>query len=104
MYLKINTPDWILYEWKVKEVNVPTDAWYVWILPGHVPMVSVLKPWILKFKAEDNVEDILFEDEWYHVVVSKWMLFVDWENVIVLTSKWVVSPKESEEVLQKMNR
>ena len=104
MYLKISSPDWVIFEWEVKEVYVPTEDWYVGILPWHVPLVSVVKPWILKFKPEKQLsdEEFIFEDDFVNVSVSKWLLFVDWKQVIVTTSKWVSKPEESLEILQKM--
>ncbi len=106
MYLKISSPEWILFEWKVKEVYVPTEDWYVGILPWHAPLVSVLKPWILKFKPEKQLseDDFIIEDDFVNISISKWLLFVDWVNVIVTTSKSVASPKESIEILNKMKQ
>ncbi len=105
MYLKISSPEGIIYEGQVKEVNVPTEAGYIWILPWHVPLVSVVKPGILKFKPIDNPEDdFIFEDEYVHITVSKGLIMVDWDNIVITTSKSVVSPTESKEILEKMRK
>ncbi|MDP2685454.1 MAG: ATP synthase F1 subunit epsilon [bacterium] len=43
LYFKIVTPDGIIYEDKVEKVTLPTTSGEITILPGHVPLVSVLK-------------------------------------------------------------
>ncbi len=106
MYLKVNSPDWIIYEWKIKKVLVPTETWEIGILKNHIPMVSVVKPWILKIEDEkkDEYEDFIKDWEYINISVSKWLIFVWSETVSVVTSSSTKSPEHSNEVMENMKK
>lgn len=109
MFLRISSPDWIIFEWNINKVILPTESWEIWILPWHIPLTSVVKPGIVKiFINEDHKDwflkdkDFLYDNWCISLSVSKWLLFVDWDNVIVASSAASSSPKESSEILLEM--
>ncbi len=104
--LKINTPEGVIYEWKVKEVVVPTEDGMIGILPGHIPLVSVVKPGILKFKPEEdlNKDEFIWEEDWLNITVWRWLIFIDWENVLLNVSKSIFKPEKSIEILENMKK
>ena len=107
MKLKITSPERVVFEWDIQKINISTENGYIWILPWHVPLTTVVKPWIAKItvpaeKKEHLVKssDFLFdENEDIIISVSKWLLFLDWESILVTTSAATTNPWESEEAL-----
>ena len=104
MLLRISSPEKRIYEGNVEKVTIPTEAGEITILPHHQPLSSVVRPWLLRLKPEQ-----LDASEWY--IISQWeitislskgVLFVDGENIIITTAAATTSPEESEEVLLKM--
>lgn len=109
MFLRITSPDWIIFEWSVNKATIPTESWEIWVLPWHIPLTSVVKPWIVKIYINEehkdwflNGKDFLFENGCINLSISKWLLFVDWESIIIATSAASSSPKESFEILSNM--
>ena len=106
MYLKVNTPEGVIFEWNVEELVIPTQAWEIGILPGHIPLVSVVKPGIAKIKSKDiqNKSEFIWEEDFLNITVGKWLLFTDGKNILVTVSKSVVKPEQSMEILEKMKK
>ncbi len=105
--LKINTPEGEIFSGNVKEVVVPTEDGEIGILPWHIPLVSVVKPWIVKILPKDNIvekEKFIFEKEWINISVSRWLIFTDGKIVLLTVSKSVINPEKSIEVLQQMKQ
>jgi len=108
MFLKIDSPEGVIFEGEVKEVIVPTESWEVAILPGHQPMVSVVVPGLVRIKTEDQKLKEKFEifdvDKNIVLSTSKGILYVDGQKVIILTSAASSDVKESEENLKKLKQ
>lgn len=112
MFVKITSPDKIIFEWKIKKFIVPTESWEIWVLPWHIPLVSVVKTWIVKLLLEDNTDnnsfikdsDFLFENDFLNISVSKWLIYVDWDNIVLAVSSWDSSIENTEEELENMKR
>jgi len=104
LYLKINTPEGQIFEGQIEQIVLPTEAGQIWILPWHIPLVSVVRPWIVKFIPKDqlNKDEFIFEQEWVNMSVWRWLVFTDWRNVILTVSKTVTKPENTIEVLEKM--
>ena len=92
MRLKISSPERVIYEWFIDQVTLPTESWDITILPNQTPIVSALKPWIIKiiWQWKSSIE---------HVSISKWMMFTDGKKIRIVTSSATTSPDESEESL-----
>jgi len=108
MYLKINSADGVVFEWDVKEVVVPTEWGEVGILPSHQPMVAVVTPWVVKIKVEDETLkqkfDIRDVNDDILLSVSKGILYVDGQNVYILTSVASTTLEQSAQALEQMKQ
>lgn len=92
MRLKISSPEKVIYEWFIDQVTLPTESWDITILPNQTPIVSALKPWIIKIIWQ-------WKSSTEHVSISKWMMFTDGKKIRIVTSSATTSPDESEESL-----
>ena len=95
MRLKISSPDKVIYEWFIDKITLPTESGDITVLPDQTPIVSALKPGIVKFTLE-----------WWkseHISISKWMMFTDGKKIRIVTSSATSSPSETEEILIKEN-
>lgn len=102
MKLKISSPEKVVYEWDVKQVSIPTETGILTILPNHIPMVTALKPWIIKIvPTQDSPKEFVFSENSIQISVWKWMVFVDGKTMRIVTAVATTSP-ESEEILEKM--
>jgi F-type H+-transporting ATPase subunit epsilon len=52
--LSLTTPRGALVEADVEEVTAPGEIGEFGVLPGHVPLMSALKPGVLSYKAKDH--------------------------------------------------
>ncbi len=91
MRLKISSPDKVIYEWFIEKITLPTESWDITILPNQTPIVSALKPGIVKFITEGGATE--------HISISKWMMFTDGKKIRIVTSSATTSPSETEELL-----
>ena len=54
MRLSVTTPRGSLVDTEVDEVTAPGELGEFGVLPGHVPLMSALKPGVLWYKAKDH--------------------------------------------------
>jgi len=111
MFLGINTPEWIIFEWKIEKVVVPTELWEICILKNHQPIISVVKPGIVKVKMhKQKIEEFikwtqfLFEDDWICLSVGSWFVYVNGSEVAILTSMVTTDIHTDEDVLENMKK
>ncbi|HMT01045.1 MAG TPA: F0F1 ATP synthase subunit epsilon [Candidatus Absconditabacterales bacterium] len=109
MNCKISSPENIFFEGKIKQITLPTEQGEISFLPGQNPIVTVLKPGIVKISPEETQKNnhlqnnnFLHEKGKILISVGKGMIFIDGQNIMVLTSAVTTSPKESEEKLKEM--
>ncbi len=102
MQLKISSPAKTIFEWEIKQITLPTEIGDVTILPWHAPMVTALKPWIIKIIPSKEVSnnEFIFSKNTISLSVSKWMAFVDGKIVRVVTAVATTSPAETEKELE----
>ena len=102
MKLKISSPAKTIFEWAIKQITLPTEIGDVTILPWHTPMVTALKPWIIKIVPTDQVSksEFIFTKNTISLSVSKWMAFVDGKIVRIVTAVATTSLTESEKDLE----
>ncbi len=108
MFVKITSADWEIFKGEAKKITVPTERGQITILPHHQPLVSVVVPGIVKIGVEDQELKKKFwiseQEEDIFLSVSKWVLYVDGENVYILTSAASADVKQKLEVLEKMKQ
>jgi len=102
MKLKISSPAKIIFEWDIKQITLPTEIGDVTVLPWHAPMVTALKPWLIKIIPENQVStsEFVFSKNTISLSVSKWMAFVDGKIVRIATAAATTSLSESEKDLE----
>ncbi|USN54515.1 MAG: hypothetical protein H6765_08420 [Candidatus Peribacteria bacterium] len=106
MYLKISSPEKQIYAGDIEKVTIPTEGGELTILPGHMPLSTVVKAGLVLIYPAQLPADTgyVIAQGVIHVAVSRGLLFVDGEQIIMTTSAATTSPKESTEVLTKMQQ
>lgn len=103
MHLRISSPERINFDGKVNKVILPTENGEIAILPNHTPIVTALKPWLIKILPTEQPEgDFVFHDNIITISVSKGMAFIDGQMVRVVTATATTSPHESSKTLEQM--
>lgn len=109
MFFKISTPEKIIFEWEVTKAIIPTEAWEVCISYWHNPVSSIVEPWIIRFVVKDKQHDefvkwteFLFEQDKINVSVWKWLMYVDWNKIILLVSTVTIKPVNDKQALEEM--
>ncbi|HHI78392.1 MAG TPA: ATP synthase F1 subunit epsilon [Planctomycetes bacterium] len=54
LYVKITTPDRVVFEGKARSLQFPTEDGLVGILPGHASMITTVDVGLLKMKLPDG--------------------------------------------------
>ena len=96
MQLKISSPERNMYEGHIFQITLPTESWDIDIKENQTPMVTALKPGIIKIIPQTEQMQMIA------ISIGKGMAFVDGKVVRVVTSTVTLSPEESEENLKKM--
>lgn len=103
MHLKLSSPTAVLFDHDIEKVTLPTWIGEITILPWHQPISTVLQSWVISLVTTDTLsEDLIVHEGQVRISVSKWLVMVDGENIIITTSVGVTSPSESQEVLETM--
>lgn len=111
MFLQINTPEWIIFEDKIEKITIPTQVWEISILKNHQPLISIVKPGIVKIKLHDDKREefikwtkFLFEDEWLCLSIWSGFLYVNGTQIVILASTVTKEIQTDQEVLEKMKQ
>jgi F-type H+-transporting ATPase subunit epsilon len=106
MHLKIAAPDKTIFAGEIHKITVPTEEGEITILPQHQPLTGVVKPGMLSLVPAELPEehDYIMDGDSILLTVSKGVVFVDGEHIIITTSAATTSPAESAEVLQQMQQ
>lgn len=109
MYLKVTSPDKTIFAGSIVSATLPTEQGEVTIMKNHVPMMSILKPGLMKIQPEELltvslVKDaqFLFQNHKIHLSVSQGLIYIDGKNITILANDVTVNPRDSREVLQQM--
>jgi len=106
MNLKISTHEGVLFKGAISKITVPTYAWEITVLPWHQPLSSVVKAGVLSFETSEslNSDEYTIKDNKVIMSISKGIILIDGETVVITTSLATSSPSESEEVLLQMKK
>ena len=103
MLLKIASPEKTIYQGDIKQVTLPTDRGDITILPNHAPLVTALKPGLIKILPSQSPQgEFVFSDNYITLSTSKGMAFIDGTMVRVVTATATTSPHESSKTLEHM--
>jgi F-type H+-transporting ATPase subunit epsilon len=96
MKLKISTPAKVIFQGEIEKISIPTENGNLKVMDGHAPMVTSVKPGIIKLWPMEN--HIKVGNEMY-VSTSKGMVFIDGKIVRIVSAEATVAPEESESTL-----
>lgn len=105
MQLSLTAPDQVLYTGSISSLTVPTELWEITILPGHQPLVSVVRQGMLRIIPNTSVskeDGYILEDGKIVIAVSKGLLSIQADTIIITTSAATASVQETTEVLETM--
>lgn len=77
LHLEIITPDQAVFEGDVASVTLPTAGGEITILPGHIPLISIVAPGTVMIRRLADADAELF-------AVSKGVLEITGDNVRIL--------------------
>lgn len=111
MFLKITSAQNKIFAWDIQKVSVPTEAGEITILPGHEPLTTVVRWWLIKIlptevdeTQQDAFSDYIAHDGMIVISVAKGLLLVDGETILITTSVATATLQETEEILQQMQQ
>lgn len=111
MYLKVMSPDALIFEWEAEKVVIPTMAGEICILPHHIPLSSIIKPWIVRILPTDkNAHEFvkwtkfLFDHDEITFSVGKGLLYLDWQSIVLLVGAVTTIPISDEAALEQMKK
>jgi len=96
MKLKISTPAKVIYQGEIEKISIPTETGNLKVMDGHPPMVSSIKPGIIKVWP---MKDYIKVGEEMYISTSKWMVFIDGKVVRIVTAEATLAPEETENTL-----
>jgi F-type H+-transporting ATPase subunit epsilon len=56
---EIVTPERVVLSQEILQITVPTTSGEITVLPGHIPLVSVLRPGVIEVKRADGIVEIM---------------------------------------------
>lgn len=111
MYCKIQSPDSVIFDGEVKMVTLPTEQGEITVLPEHMPLVTVLKPGLIKilpkesnFKSKIKSIQYVFDQKKINLSVSKGLAYIDGKTITVVTSAADATPQQSHDLLLKLKK
>ena len=96
MKLKISTPAKMIYQGEIEKISIPTENGNLKVMDGHAPMVTSVKPGIIKLWPMEN--HVKVGNEMF-VSTSKGMVFIDGKIVRIVSAEATLAPEESENTL-----
>ena len=77
MGLEVITPERLLFKEQVEALVMPGTDGRLGVLPRHAPMVVLLKPGVLTYRQQGNVERIAVSDGFCEVDEDRIVVLVD---------------------------
>ena len=102
MNLKISSPSGVLFQGEINSVTLPTEQGDLTIWQQHSPLITIIKPWLVRFVPIKQEKDFVHDQEKIVVSLAKGTALIDGKNIIVTTSTATRYPHDSHEMLQQM--
>jgi F0F1-type ATP synthase epsilon subunit len=96
MKLKISTPTKVIRQGEIDKISIPTETGNLKVMEGNPPMVTSIKPGIIKVWPMEN--HIKVGNEMF-VSTSKGMVFIDGKIVRIVSAEATLAPEQSENTL-----
>lgn len=106
MLLTITSPEQQLRHGHVEKVTIPTELGEITVLPGHQPLISVVRAGMMKISPQEmpaETHTYTIVDGYVMISVAKWLLSVTHDEIIITTAVGTRTTKESQEVLEQMH-
>jgi F0F1-type ATP synthase epsilon subunit len=106
MLLTINSPEQQLRKGAIQKVTLPTEIGEITILPGHQPLISVIKSGMVRLVPQEMPspeQGYTLVDGHVMIAVAKGLVAVTEQEIIVTTSVGTSGTQETTEVLEKMH-
>lgn len=103
MHLKISSTKKLIFKGEVSQINLPSENGEIAILEWHTPLITTLKPWLIKIIPKDQFKksDFIFSKNVITLSVSKGMAYTDWKIVRVVTAIATTNPDKTEKELMQ---
>lgn len=75
--LKIVTPERVLLQTEAEAVVVPAELGYLGVLPGHAPLLSALKPGVVRYRREGQVRRLAVSGGFMEVAANRVVVLAD---------------------------
>jgi len=96
MKLKISTPTNVIFQGDIEKISLPTENGNIKVMFGHPPMVTSIKPGIIKIRPMENHIKVGREK---YISTSKGMVFIDGKVVRIVSAEATMEPAESTQTL-----
>lgn len=106
MLLTINSPEEQLRNGVIEKVTLPTEIGEITVLPGHQPLISVIKAGMVRLVPQEMPQSdagYTVADGHVLIAVSKGLVAITDSEIIVTTSVGTSSTQETAEVLEQMH-
>ena len=86
MLLRIVSVEWELYSGKIEKITFPSENGTLWILPGHINLVTTLKPGLVAYLPDVWSQSALqeFTEHSLTVPVQAWLAMVEDDVVTIV--------------------
>ena len=86
MLLRIVSVEWELYSGKIEKVTLPSEKGILWILPGHINLVTTLMPWSVAYLPDVVGQSALeqFTEQSIKIPVQGWLAMIEDDVVTVV--------------------
>ena len=102
IYLKIITPERILFEESVDQVSLPSKQGEITVLPNHIPLISLLRSGEIIITAEKKKTLLVISGGFAEITGSKILILADTaERIEEIDEKRALEAKERAEKLIK---
>lgn len=92
LHLRIITPERVAFTQEIYEAIVPTNEGEIAILPGHIPIISLLKLGVVSIRHQKNDSDNQME----HIAIRGGFLEMDGKNVKIMADTAIKSNEVDE--------
>lgn len=107
MKLRIITPQQKIFDDEVKQVSIPTESGEITVLPHHVPLTTVIKPWLIKILPTQGEKytnkTFIFEEQYITLSSSDGIAYINSDEVIIMVTSSTINGSDIDEGEREKN-
>jgi F-type H+-transporting ATPase subunit epsilon len=104
MFIEVISPDTKLFSGEIKQATLQTYVGEITILPEHMPLVSIIKPGLLKLIPQDtdsyNNKTFVFNKEFLNISIGSGVAYTDGEHIKLVVESGELGTNRTEEELK----